>query len=70
VFIRFNPDKYTSGERLYKGCFDFDEQNQLVVDDVEFERRFGELEKVVEQYLEEPHSEEEIHIIKLFFDTE
>jgi hypothetical protein len=68
VCIRFNPDKYTNsrGEKV-KGCFTFDEKNNIVVDAQEFERRFEIVTDWINKYLEEK-PEKEISLEYLFYD--
>ena len=70
VCIRFNPDKYTNshGEKV-KGCFTFDEKNNIVVDAQEFERRFEILTDKINEYLEiETKPEKEVSLEYLFYD--
>ena len=69
ICIRFNPDKYinSNGEKI-KGCFTFDEKNNIVVDAQEFERRFEVLTETIDDYLlQKP--EKEISLKCLFYDS-
>jgi len=67
VCIRFNPDSYKIEEKKIDGCFDFDEKNNIIVNQEEFEKRFELLVEKIEYYLENS-SKKDIECIKLFYD--
>ena len=63
VMIRFNPDKYDDK----KGCFTFDEKNNIIVNDKEFEIRMKTLSEIL-QYCLNIIQTKELTIVNLFFD--
>ena len=67
VCIRFNPDSYKIEEKKIEGCFDFDEKNNIIVNQEEFEKRFELLVEKIDYYLENG-SKKDIECIKLFYD--
>tara|TARA_Y100000591_G_C21768511_1_gene664216 strand:+ start:274 stop:1230 length:957 start_codon:yes stop_codon:yes gene_type:complete len=68
VCIRFNPDSYKIEEKNIEGCFTFDNKNNIVVNQEEFDKRFDKLVEKIDYYLENG-SEKNIECIKLFYDT-
>lgn len=68
ICIRFNPDSYKIEEKKIEGCFTFDNKNNIVVNQEEFDKRFDKLVKNIDYYLENG-SEKDIECIKLFYDT-
>ena len=68
ICIRFNPDKYIENGELHKGCFTFDNKNNIIVDEVEFTRRWVILNKKIDYYLQNG-TERTIHVEKLFFNN-
>ena len=68
VCIRFNPDSYKIEEKKIEGCFTFDNKNNIVVNQEEFDKRFDKLVEKIDYYLENG-SEKDIECIKLFYDT-
>ena len=68
VCIRFNPDSYKIEEKKIEGCFTFDEKNNIIVNQEEFEKRFELLVEKIDYYLENG-SEKNIECIKLFYDS-
>lgn len=67
VYIRFNPDSYKIEEKKIEGCFGFDEKNNIIVNQEEFEKRFELLVEKIDYYLENG-SKKNIECIKLFYD--
>ena len=67
VCIRFNPDSYKIEEKKIEGCFSFDEKNNIIVNQEEFEKRFELLVEKIDYYLENG-SKKDIECIKLFYD--
>ena len=63
VFIRFNPDRYNN----VKGCFIFDEKNNIVVNKKEFEIRMKSLLEILQYHLDNVPTKE-VTIVNLFFD--
>lgn len=68
VCIRFNPDSYKNEGKKNEGCFTFDNKNNIVVNQEEFDKRFDKLIEKIDYYLENG-SEKDIECIKLFYDT-
>jgi len=68
VCIRFNPDSYKIEGKKNEGCFTFDNKNNIVVNQEEFDKRFDKLVEKIDYYLENG-SEKDIECIKLFYDT-
>ena len=68
VCLRFNPDSYKIEEKKIEGCFSFDEKNNIIVNQEEFEKRFGLLVEKIDYYLENG-SKKDIECIKLFYDS-
>ena len=68
ICLRFNPDKYINknGEKI-EGCFTFDEKNNLIVNQQEFERRWNIIEQRIDYFLENG-TKKEIELEKLFYD--
>jgi len=68
VCLRFNPDKYKdeNGNKI-KGCFSFDEVNNLIVDEKEFERRWEKLQIEIDYFLKNIPIKE-VTVKKLFYD--
>ena len=68
VCLRFNPDKYKdeNGNKI-KGCFSFDEVNNLIVDKKEFERRWEKLQIEIDYFLKNIPTKEVV-VKKLFYD--
>ena len=67
VCIRLNPDSYKIKEKKIGGCFGFDEKNNIIVNQEEFEKRFDLLVEKIDYYLENG-SKKDIECIKLFYD--
>ena len=67
VCIRFNPDNYKIEDKKIEGCFTFDEKNNIIVNQEEFEKRFELLVEKIDYYLENG-SKKNIECIKLFYD--
>ena len=67
VCIRFNPDSYKIEDKKIEGCFSFDEKNNIIVNQEEFEKRFEILVEKINYYLENGSSKD-IECIKLFYD--
>ena len=68
ICIRFNPDSYKIEEKKIEGCFTFDEKNNIIVNQEEFEKRFDKLVEKIDYYLENG-SKKDIECIKLFYDS-
>jgi len=68
ICIRFNPDSYKIEEKKIEGCFTFDNKNNILVNQKEFDKRFDKLVEKIDYYLENG-SEKNIECIKLFYDT-
>ena len=68
VMIRFNPDKYKCIRGNVNGCFIFDEKNNIITDNKEFENRINSLLENL-QYNIDNTPTKEITEIKLFFDN-
>ena len=68
VCIRFNPDSYKIKDKKIEGCFEFDEKNNVIVNQEEFEKRFDLLVEKIDYYLENG-SKKDIECIKLFYDS-
>ena len=68
ICLRFNPDKYINknGEKI-EGCFTFDEKNNLIVNQQEFEKRWNIIEQRIDYFLENG-TKKEIELEKLFYD--
>ena len=62
VFIRFNPDKYGNT----KGCFTFDDLNNVICDEEEFSKRFEKLKGVINDNIVNI-PQKEVDVIKLFY---
>ena len=69
VCLRFNPDKYVNenGKKI-KGCFSFDEVNNLIVDEKEFNKRWNILQIEIDYYLKNIPTKE-VTVKKLFYDN-
>ena len=67
VCIRFNPDSYKIKDKKIEGCFGFDEKNNIIVNQEEFEKRFDLLVEKMDYYLENG-SKKDIECEKLFYD--
>lgn len=67
ICIRFNPDSYKINNKKIEGCFSFDEKNNIIVNEKEFEKRFEILVEKINYYLENGSSKD-IECIKLFYD--
>ena len=60
--------KYSKIEdKKIEGCFSFDEKNNIIVNQEEFEKRFEILVEKINYYLENGSSKD-IECIKLFYD--
>jgi len=67
IVVRFNPDKYINDQnQTICGCFEFDKENNLIVNEEEFERRKNIILDIFSKTLFKP--DKDVHIIKLFFD--
>jgi len=68
ICLRFNPDKYINknGEKI-EGCFTFDEKNNLIVNQQEFEKRWNIIEQRIDYFLENG-TKKSIELEKLFYD--
>ena len=66
ILIRFNPDSYKSLNGLIDGCFTFDKNNSIVVDNVEFKNRMSTLLETIDHHLHTIPSRE-VTDIRLFF---
>ncbi len=69
VMIRFNPDKYKNDNwDDEKGCFSFNDKNNIIVNKQEFELRMKQLLTTLEYHLNTIPTKE-LTGINLFFDT-
>tara|TARA_Y100000389_G_scaffold94675_1_gene91352 strand:- start:2553 stop:3548 length:996 start_codon:yes stop_codon:yes gene_type:complete len=70
VCLRFNPDKYKdeNGNKI-NGCFSFDEVNNLIVDEKEFQRRWEKLQIEIDYFLKTIPTKE-VTVKKLFYDID
>lgn len=68
VLIRINPDKYKNEKEKIKGCFTFDNKNNIKCDEDEFNKRFNLLVDQI-NYYRKNKLDKEIIIEKLFFDV-
>ena len=70
VCLRLNPDKYKdeNGNKI-NGCFSFDEVNNLIVDEKEFQRRWEKLQIEIDYFLETIPTKE-VTLKKLFYDID
>ena len=59
---------YKNEGKKNEGCFNFDNKNNIVVNQEEFNKRFDKLVEKIDYYLENG-SEKDIECIKLFYDT-
>ena len=69
VCLRFNPDKYINekGKKI-KSCFSFDEVNNLIVNEKEFNKRWNILQIEIDYYLKNIPTKE-VTVKKLFYDN-
>ena len=69
VIIRFNPDKYKTKDNIIRGCFRFDEMNNISCYEGEFKRRFDIVKETIDYHINNV-PQKEVTIVKLFYDLE
>ena len=69
ICIRFNPDRYINinGDRI-EGCFEFDEKNNIILNEKEFNRRWEIVINTITFYIENG-TKKEIETIYLYYDN-